>query len=112
MKPTPDTAENDLLTGLPGEDLIRKGLSDRLHARVSVESCLVEIAGPRLERAGMLQRDQSAVEAERTLYHLLSQPGSDAYARYNSLLRELSSFEHALDHRLRRAGDLLTESTE
>jgi hypothetical protein len=108
MKPIPDTAKNDLLTGLPGEDRIRKGLSDRLHARVSVESCLVEIAAPRLRRAGIIQCDKPAVDAERTLYRLLSQPGSDAYARYNSLLRELSSFEHALDHRLRRVGDSLT----
>jgi hypothetical protein len=36
------------------------------------------------------------------LYRLLHQQGGDAYSRYNALLRELISFEHALDCRQRR----------
>lgn len=101
-------AADALLSGLPGETLIRKGLADRRDSRVSIESCLVEIARPRLEGAGLLRGDQTGIEPERALYGLLKQSGGDAYARYNSLLRELISFEHALDHRLRRKGESLT----
>jgi len=36
------------------------------------------------------------------LYRLLRQQGGDAYSRYNALLRELVSFESALDHRCRQ----------
>ena len=60
MNPTTAIAGHDLLSGLPGESLIRKGLSDSQNARVSVESCLVEIAGPRLARAGLLQKSRGA----------------------------------------------------
>jgi len=42
------------------------------------------------------------IEAELDLYHLLSHEGSQAHSRYNALIRELISFEHALDHRLRK----------
>jgi len=101
-------AADALLSGLPGEALVRQGLADRSADRVSIESCLVEIASPRLERAGLLDGNQAETEPERALYRLLRQSGGDAYSRYNSLLRELVSFEHALDHRLRRAGDSST----
>lgn len=103
MNLSPAIAEHDLLTGLPGESLIRKGLIDRAEPRLSVESCLVEIAAPRLARAGILRRDAPALEPERALYRLLSESAGDAYSRYNSLLRELSCFEHALDCRLRKS---------
>ncbi|MFZ4776239.1 MAG: hypothetical protein ACOYM3_12780 [Terrimicrobiaceae bacterium] len=110
MSLAPATAEHDLLSGLPGEALVRKGLADRGDSRLSVESCLVEIAAPRLARAGILRRDAPAVEPERTLYRLLSACTGDAYARYNSLLRELSSFEHALDHRMNQSKGFGTEN--
>lgn len=103
MNPSTAIAEHDVLTGLPGESLIRKGLADRAEPRLSVEACLVEIAAPRLARAGILRRDAPALEPERALYRLLSESSGDAYSRYNSLLRELSSFEHALDYRMRKS---------
>jgi hypothetical protein len=40
------------------------------------------------------------MDAELDLYHLLSHEGDHAHSRYNSLVRQLISFEHALDHRL------------
>jgi hypothetical protein len=43
-----------------------------------------------------------AAEPELQLYALLGQETGDAYARYNALLRELVSFENALDRRARR----------
>jgi hypothetical protein len=39
---------------------------------------------------------------ELQLYDLLKREGSDAYSRYNALLRELVSFENALDWRMEK----------
>jgi hypothetical protein len=41
-------------------------------------------------------------EVELELYDLLKREGGDAYSRFNALLRELISFENALDRRLTR----------
>lgn len=96
---------NELIIGLPGEDLVRRGLADYQEGRRSAESFLVQIARPRLENCGLLPPDESAapVEHELELYRLLRQEGDDAYARYNALLGELVSFEMALDRRVREA---------
>ena len=96
---------DDLIAGLPGESLVREGLADCQAGRCTVAACLIGVAGPRLTRAGLLP---AAVvsrlrEPELQLYRLLRQQGGDAYSRYNALLRELVSFESALDLRVGRA---------
>ena len=92
---------NDLLTGLPGEKLVREGLIDAHAGRCTIPACLVAISRLRLQRAGLLRDDIPALQtdAELQLYRLLRQAGGDAYSRYNALLRELVSFEQALDRR-------------
>jgi len=94
---------DDLMTGLPGEDLLRQGLADVRSNRCTIAACLVHIARPRLIQAGLLPQNisNSLIEAEIQLYRLLKQDRGDAYSRYNALLRELVSFEMALDHRIR-----------
>lgn len=96
---------NELIIGLPGEDLVRRGLADYKLGRHSAESYLVQIARPRLEHCGLLPPEKSddVAEHELELYRLLRQEDSDAYARYNALLGELVSFENALDRRVREA---------
>lgn len=93
----------DLLTGLPGEALVRQGLADAQAGRRSVPACLVHLARTRLSRAGLLGPDAPAAfgEPQLELYRLLRREAGDAYSRYNALLRELASFESALDHRRR-----------
>lgn len=94
---------NDLLSGLPGEDLVRQGLADFQSGHCIIPACLVRIAQPRLSRAGLMPPvapDQSS-EPELELYNLLKREPGDAYSRYNALLRELVSFENALDRRSR-----------
>ena len=93
----------ELISGLPGESLLREGLSDFQSGRRTVSACLVAIAHTRLTRAGIVLAapPQQQREPELQLYQLLRQQGGDAYSRYNSLLRELISFEQALDRRLR-----------
>jgi hypothetical protein len=92
---------NDLISGLPGESLVRQGLADLRSGRHTALACLVSIARSRLSNAGLLDDSEPAKqEPELQLYRLLRQEGGDAYSRYNSLLRELISFEQALDHRV------------
>lgn len=92
------TTVADQLTGLPGEELVRKGLADLHAGQITVEACLVSIASPRLRRHGLLSMDAPLVpDAELALYGLLGETEEDPYGRYNSLLRRLVSFEHALD---------------
>lgn len=92
----------ELLAGLPGEDLIREGVVDLAGGRVSVAACLAAMALPRLQRAGVLRAVPPAltVDVELQLYRLLRRNGGDAYSRYNALLRQLVSFEQALDRRI------------
>ncbi len=102
---------DDLLAGLPGEDLLRRGLADFQSNRCTIAACLVHIARPRLTQAGLVPPNVSVLlEPELQLYQLLQEEKGDAYSRYNTLLRELISFEMALDHRMRRRqGARITE---
>lgn len=94
----------ELFEGLPGAERILEGLKDYHDGRHSIPACLVRMARPRLIRAGMMSASPTPDDgAELELYQLLSSSGdSHSYSRYNSLVRELISFEHALDHRLSR----------
>ena len=93
------------MAGLPGETLVRQGIADFQARRCSIPACLVEMARPRLDAAGILAKTDGnlVTEPELQMYRLLQQQGGDAYSRYNALLRELVSFEQALDHRQRQA---------
>ena len=94
----------ELILGLPGEDLVRRGLADYHAGRRSAESFLVQMARPRLTDCGLLPAESEALaEPELELYRLLREQGGDAYARYNALSRELVSFGNALDRRVRVA---------
>ena len=98
---------NDLLAGLPGEDVVREGLADMDAGRCTIPACLVAIGAPRLRRAGLIRSELPALQtdAELELYRLLRQAGGDAYSGYNALLRQLVSFEQALDRRIRATED-------
>lgn len=94
---------DELTAGLPGEALVRAGLADLEAGRRTVPALVVAVAQGRFIRAGLL-RSPSAThgDAELELYHELRREGGDAYSRYNALIRELTSFERALEGRLRR----------
>jgi hypothetical protein len=93
-----------LLQGLPGASQIVTGLSDYHAHRHSIPACLVRMARPRLIKAGMMPPAPPTDDgAELDLYQLVSAlEENHSYSRYNALVRELVSFEHALDHRLSR----------
>ena len=93
------------LDDLPGYDLLGRGLADFAAGVTSVESLLVAIAAPRLADLHVLELRGAVAEtdAELRLYALLGEQGApDPYSRYNALLRQLSSFVHALERRQRR----------
>ena len=91
---------DDIISGIPGEHLVRQGFSDLRRGQFTIPACLVSIAKTRLCSSGVF--DCAALvfvpDPEHELYRLLRQEGGDAYSRYNSLLRELVSFCQALDH--------------
>ncbi len=92
----------DILAGLPGAERVLNGLTDLRNNLHTQDSCLVRIARPRLAKAGFIEpwalNDDTA---ELDLYQLLCHEGAQAHSRYNALIRELVSFEHALDQRMK-----------
>jgi hypothetical protein len=92
-----------VLAGLPGTSLIERGLEDLKDGRTTAESLLVTVAAARLEALGVLDPGLAtgSTEAPLALYAWLGKSGvPDPYSTYNALLRELSSFVRALEHRL------------
>lgn len=93
--------QRSLIADLPGAELISQGLQDYAENILSIPACAVRIAQPRLSNAGLLAKTaMTDITAEHDLYQLLTPEGDRAYSRYNAILREIVSFENALDHRM------------
>ena len=89
--------------GLPGADLVERGLADLSRGVESVPSLLVSIGAPRLRLLGF-EIPAAFPGAEERLYGLLGRDGADAaHGRYNALVRTLVSFERAAAVRRRAA---------
>jgi len=91
------------LQGLPGAELVVKGLADLERRAHTAESLLVSVATQRLSRAGIGFPDGVEIpeEPELQLYALLyEEEPQGAYARYNALIRRLVKFESALELRV------------
>ena len=87
-----------LETGLPGADLVARGIEDLEEGRESVASLLVAIGRPRLSRLGLSIPLPSLHSPEHRLYELLAErDGASAHSRYNAWLRRLISFERAAE---------------
>lgn len=82
--------------GLPGGEIIDRGLAALATGEESTESLVVSLAAPRLRREGVpLPRDVFP-DADRRLYRLLEQTSGDlAHARYLAYLRQAQSFADA-----------------
>ena len=86
-----------MIEGLPGSDLVRRGLADLSAGVDSVEALLVAIGAPRLRSLGFAV-GATPPNPEHRLYALLAQDNPDgAHARYNGLIRRLVSFERAAE---------------
>lgn len=88
------------LETFPGWELVSAGLADVSAGHITPAACVIWIALPRLQRAGLIDGtffDRRIVEPEATLYRLLCKEGGNVFSRYNAMLRRLVRFEHALD---------------
>lgn len=93
---------HEILANLPGAERVLEGLEDYRENRISMAACLVRMARPRLSKIGLMDSIPLQDDgAELELFDLLQHQGNQAYSRYNALIRELVSFEKALDHRMR-----------
>lgn len=88
---------------LPGWEIVAEGIADATAGKVSPAACVVWIAWPRLQRAGLVgdeMRARRVLEPERMLYRLLGETSTNAYGSYQALLGRLRRFEHALDREM------------
>ena len=83
----------------PGEELVKEGLADLAHNRKSDCAFLVLIASPRLNRLGIsVPIPDWPRPYEHQLYDRLEERlGKGAHSHYNSLLRRIDSYAHALE---------------
>lgn len=93
------TNKNIDLSFLPGAELVEQGLKDLDNEKLTVESLLLLEAAPALKRLGF---DIKAIKIDcpykHKLYALLEEREADnAYSLYNSFMRRISSFIHALE---------------
>jgi len=84
---------------LPGEDLVTQGLADLAKGVLSESALLVLVAGPRLRGLGIQVPEWKLSEPyEHALYSLIEERlGTGAHSYYNSLLRRIVSYAHALE---------------
>lgn len=90
---------------LPGEDFVAEGLADLTKGILSESALLVLVAGPRLRDLGIEVREWSLDEPyEHALYSLIEERlGTGAHSYYNSLLRRIDSYAHALEREQSRS---------
>jgi hypothetical protein len=88
---------NASMTGLPGYELVERGVEDLAHHRVTRESLLLSRFSARFADAGM-PLPASLEEPDRRLYELLvSVEGDAAHSAYNALTRRIVSFLRAAE---------------
>jgi hypothetical protein len=89
--------------GIPGAELVRQGLEDLAAHHVTETALLVLVAEPRLRALNVVfpdWRPRLSSPVTHELYNLIEEQREiDPYTRYNSLLRRMNSFAHALEQR-------------
>lgn len=86
-------------TGMPGSDLVERGIADLEAGEWSIEAALVSMAAPRLRAAGLAVPWTSRRRPSHELFALLAGEDEDsAHARYNALVGRTASFARAIEH--------------
>jgi hypothetical protein len=90
---------DDMLSRLPGGDIIRQGYIDIAGGACTEAAMLVSIASPRLRSLGFdVPRIDCEEPVEHALYTLIeARDPLGAHAEYNALIGRIVSFEDALD---------------
>jgi hypothetical protein len=86
---------SELPAGLPGSDLIEKGIRDLRDGAETIEALLVSISAPRLRALGLPVATPFADPELRLYRQLAARYGAAAHGRYNALLRQLVSYQRA-----------------
>jgi hypothetical protein len=82
--------------GLPGGEEMDRGITDLAWGRESVESLVVSLAAPRLQREGVPLPREFHADPENRLYRRLEQESAElAHARYLAHLQQAASFADA-----------------
>ena len=82
----------------PGEEIIDKGIDDLRSGVESIPALLVSKGASRLRRAGVPVPPNTFDEPEHRLYKMLAAENENsAHSRYNALIRQLVSFERAVE---------------
>jgi hypothetical protein len=82
--------------GLPGGELIDRGLLDLADGNETRASLVVSLAAPRLRREGVPLPESVFPDADRRLYRLLEEENPElAHSRYLACLRRVQSFADA-----------------
>ncbi len=82
--------------GLPGGEMIDRGLAALAAAEESVDSLVVSLASPRLRREGVPLPKVLFPDADHRLYRLLEEDDAElAHSRYLAYLRQAESFADA-----------------
>jgi hypothetical protein len=81
--------------GLPGGELVDRGLVDLAAGRVTDESLLVSVAAARLRREGVPVAAALDHPEDRLYDRMVQRHGALAHARYGALLRQVMSFADA-----------------
>lgn len=86
-------------SGLPGGELVRQGMDDLAQDRMTEAALLLLIAAPRLRALGVPIPDKPLpLPVEHELYSRLEERlGAGAHSYYNSLIRRIVSYAHALE---------------
>lgn len=84
--------------GLPGYELVSRGLADLSAGRESEASLLVAMAAPRLRSLGFDVPSVDGTGSSHRLYELLAERDSGAHSRYNALVGRIVSFVRAAEH--------------
>lgn len=83
------------LEGLPGAELVERGVRDLDVRAETIEALVVSLGAPGLRRLGIVVREPFEEPELRLYRHLAARHGAGAHARYNALLRRLVSFQRA-----------------
>jgi hypothetical protein len=83
------------LQGVPGADLVERGIEDLGHKRDSIEALLVSIGAPRLIAAGISVPPPISSPEHKLYARLAEEKENGAHSAYNALIRRLVSFERA-----------------
>jgi hypothetical protein len=83
------------LRGIPGAELVDRGIEDLKHGRDSIEALLVSIGAPRLAASGIAMPPPIPSPEHKLYTRLAGERANGAHSAYNALIRRLVSFERA-----------------